>query len=132
MSQLRERIEGLFTRKFSRVKVDVDAPVLDEHDIEKINDLIREFLDKINRATEQTKQTLRAGQQRNVLYYLIAPVLRNTWESLYAVFKSMFSAVEDGSELFQAGVRATLDELTFGPIMDTYDTVKWPEDVTFY
>lgn len=134
MEELRDRLEGMFNRTFTPIRVDDAAPSLDDQDIEKINDHLRSFAQAANRATENALSIARSRSSENLLYSLISPVLRDTGESLCECFGSMLNAVLEGVGLYKMGIDRTIAELFGGAVMDTTasNLTKWPADEVFY
>ena len=132
MAQLRDRIEGMFSRSFAPVQVDVSCPSLDEHDIEKVGEQLRLFRSKIDHGVEKAMYTTNVKTEENVMYAYIAPVIQNTGESLREALDSMLKQAAVGVDAYVGGIFGTQDNITTGSRMDTTEIVAWPEDVVFY
>lgn len=132
MSQLRDRIEGMFSRTFAPIQVDVSSPGLDEHDIEKVGEQLRRFKSGIDYGMEKAVYTINARAEDNILYNYIAPVIQNTGDSLRDALDSMMKQATVGEDAYIEGIVRSWGDITPGPQMDTDDVVKWPDDVVFY
>lgn len=130
MSELRGNLEGMFRRSFSRVAVDTDAPVLEEKDILETNEEITRLISTAEGVKENAVSQCEMRSDQNMLYTLIAPVIRNTGESMCESFRSMISKVVEGSELYAAGVRSTVENIRTGAKLETAE-FSWPSYESF-
>ena len=130
MEELRTNLEGMFRRSFQRVVVDTDAPILEQKDILEAND----ELNSLKRSAEMIKDnavsqcSMRSDQ--NMLYTLIAPVIKNTGESICGSFGSMNIIVEEGAFIFGGGVNDTVGSIHMGSTLEKVD-FSWPAYESF-
>ncbi len=125
MEELRSSLEGMFRSRFQRISVDTDMPELDEKDILSTNEEITRLMSTAESVKDEAVSQCNSRSGQNMLYLLIAPVIRNTGESMCGCFRSMIAKVVEGSELYSRGVISTIDSIQTGGVMDNAG-FAWP------
>ncbi|HAJ97598.1 MAG TPA: hypothetical protein DCO72_07670 [Ruminococcus sp.] len=126
MEELRYSLSEMFTRSFTRLNTDNSSPTLDDKDILKANELISILIRTADRIKDEAVGQCSSRSDQNMVYMLLQSVIKNTGESMCECFRSMLSRVEEGSDLYRAGIMSVMDSMTVGNIMSD-NAPKWPD-----
>lgn len=125
MEELRDSISEMFTRSFPKINTDNSSPVLDDKDILKANEQINSLILSANQIKDNAVGQCISRSDQNMVYTLLQPIIKNTGESMCECFRSLLSRVEEGADLYKAGIMNVIDSVTVGSIIDSSGP-KWP------